>query len=115
MIEVAAILSVVVHHWADFGIILALLVMNALVGFWEEYQANTTIAALKSHLALQARVKRDGAWITIPTRELVPGDLIHLLIGAIIPADAQLLEGDSVEVDQSALTGEILARHAQDR
>ena len=108
MIEVAAILSVVVHHWADFGIILALLVMNALVGFWEEYQANTTIAALKSHLALQARVKRDGAWVTIPTRELVPGDLIHLLIGAIIPADAKLLAGDSVEVDQSALTGESL-------
>ncbi len=90
MIEVAAILSVVVQHWADFGIILALLVMNALVGFWEEYQADTTIAALKSHLALQARVKRDGAWVTIPTRELVPGDLIHLLVGAIIPADAKL-------------------------
>jgi len=77
MIEVAAILSLVVRHWADFGIILALLVMNALVGFWEEYQADTTIAALKSQLALHARVKRDGAWTTIPARELVPGDLIH--------------------------------------
>ncbi len=75
MIEVAAILSLVVRHWADFGIILALLVMNALVGFWEEYQADTTIAALKSHLALQARARRDGAWVTIPARELVPGDL----------------------------------------
>ncbi len=108
MIEVAAILSLVVRHWADFGIILALLVMNALVGFWEEYQADTTIAALKSQLALQARVKRDGAWATIPARELVPGDLIHLRIGEIIPADARLLEGDPVEVDQSALTGESL-------
>ena len=108
MIEVAAILSLVVRHWVDFGIILALLVMNALVGFWEEYQADTTIAALKSQLALQARVKRDGAWATIPARELVPGDLIHLRIGEIIPADARLLEGDPVEVDQSALTGESL-------
>jgi H+-transporting ATPase len=108
MIEVAAILSLVVRHWADFGIILALLVMNALVGFWEEYQADTTIAALKSQLALHARVKRDGAWTTIPARELVPGDLIHLRIGEIIPADARLLEGDPVEVDQSALTGESL-------
>ncbi len=108
MIEVAAILSLVVRHWADLIIILTLLVMNALVGFWEEYQANTTIAALKSHLALQARARRDGAWVTIPARELVSGDLIHLRIGEIIPADARLLEGDPVEVDQSALTGESL-------
>jgi H+-transporting ATPase len=108
MIEVAAILSLVVRHWPDFGIILALLVVNALVGFWEEYQADTTIAALKSKLALQARVKRDGNWATIPARELVPGDLIHLRLGEIAPADARLLPGDPVEVDQSALTGESL-------
>ena len=108
MIEVAALLSLVVRHWADFIIILALLVMNALVGFWEEYQADTTIAALKSQLALQARVKRDGVWVSVPARELVPGDLIHLHLGEIVPADARLLEGDPVEVDQSALTGELL-------
>ncbi len=108
MIEVAAILSLVIRHWADFVIILVLLLMNATVGFWEEYQANTTIAALKKHLALHARVKRDGAWVTLPSRELVPGDRVHLGIGEIIPADARLLEGDPVEVDQSALTGESL-------
>jgi H+-transporting ATPase len=73
MIEVAAILSAVVHHWEDFGIILALLLMNASVGFWEEYQAGNAIAALKAKLALHAHVKRDGAWTTIPARELVPG------------------------------------------
>ncbi len=73
MIEVAAILSAVVHDWEDFGIILALLLMNAGVGFWEEYQAGVAIAALKAKLALRARVKRDGAWMTIPARELVPG------------------------------------------
>ena len=108
MIEVAAILSLVVQHWADFGIILALLVMNALVGFWEEYQASNTIAALKAKLALSARVRRDGTWTTVPARELVPGDLVHLRLGEIIPADARLLSGDPVEVDQSALTGESL-------
>jgi H+-transporting ATPase len=108
MIEVAAILSAVVRRWEDFGIILALLLMNAGVGFWEEFQAGNAIAALKATLALQAKVKRDGAWSTIPARELVPGDLMRIRIGDIIPADARLLEGDPVQVDQSALTGESL-------
>ena len=108
MIEVAAILSAVVHHWEDFVIILALLFMNAGVGFWEEFQAGNAVAALKATLALQARVKRDGKWMTIPARELVPGDLMHIRIGDIVPADARLLAGDPVLVDQSALTGESL-------
>ena len=108
MIEVAAILSALVHHWEDFFIIVALLLMNAGVGFWEEFQAGNAVAALKATLALQARVKRDGTWTTIPARELVPGDLIHIHIGDIVPADTRLLEGDPVMVDQSALTGESL-------
>jgi H+-transporting ATPase len=108
MIEVAAVLSAVVRHWADFGIILALLLMNAGVGFWEEYQAGNAIAALKAKLALHARVKRDGEWTTIPARELVPGDLIRISIGEIVAADARLLKGNPVELDQSALTGESL-------
>jgi H+-transporting ATPase len=108
MIEVAAILSAVVRHWTDFVIILVLLLMNAVVGFWEEYQAGNTIAALKARLAIRARVRRDGKWNNIPAKELVPGDTIRLRIGDIIPADARLLEGDPVEVDQSALTGESL-------
>jgi H+-transporting ATPase len=108
MIEIAAILSALVHHWEDFFIILALLLMNAGVGFWEEFQAGNAVAALKATLALQARVKRDGTWITIPVRELVPGDVIHIRIGDIVPADTRLLEGDPVMVDQSALTGESL-------
>ena len=77
MIEVAAILSAVVRHWEDFGIILALLLMNAGVGFWEEYQAGNAIAALKATLAFMAKRKRNGNWITIPARELVPGDLVR--------------------------------------
>jgi H+-transporting ATPase len=108
MIEIAAILSALVRDWADLGIILALLIVNALVGFWEEYQAGNAIAALKAQLALKARVKRDNTWTTIPARELVPGDIIRLRLGDIVPADARLLVGDAIEVDQSALTGESL-------
>lgn len=108
MIEAAVILSAVARHWPDFFIILTLLVANALVGFWEEHQAGNAIAALKAKLAIKARVKRDGKWVTPAARELVPGDVIRLRLGDIVPADARLLAGDAIEVDQSALTGESL-------
>jgi H+-transporting ATPase len=108
MIEAAVILSALVRHWPDFFIILVLLLANATVGFWEEYQAGNAIAALKAQLAIKARVKRDRKWTTLPARELVPGDTIRVRLGDILPADARLLEGDPVEVDQSALTGESL-------
>ena len=108
MIEVAAILSAIVRHWPDFAIITTLLVANAAVGFWEEYQAGNAIAALKKKLALRARVKREGIWALVPARELVPGDMIRLRIGDIVPADCKLLDGEPIQVDQSALTGESL-------
>ncbi len=108
MIEAAVILSAVARHWPDFAIILLLLLANAVVGFWEEHQAGNAIAALKAKLAIKARVRRDGKWTTPEARELVPGDVIRVRLGDIVPADARLLEGDPVEVDQSALTGESL-------
>ncbi|MGA8728309.1 MAG: plasma-membrane proton-efflux P-type ATPase [Terracidiphilus sp.] len=108
MIEGAVILSGVVRHWMDLSIILFLLFSNAVVAFWEEHQAGNAIAALKAKLAVNARAKRDGKWTTPKASELVPGDVVRLRLGDIIPADARLLEGDSVEVDQSALTGESL-------
>jgi H+-transporting ATPase len=108
MIEAAVILSAVARHWPDFAIILLLLLANAMVGFWEEHQAGNAIAALKAKLAVRARVKRDGEWITPEARSLVPGDVIRVRLGDIVPADARLLEGDPIEVDQSALTGESL-------
>jgi len=108
MIEAAVVLSGVVRHWPDFFIILLLLVANAAIGFWEERQAGDAIEALKAKLAIKARVIRDGKWITPPARELVPGDVIRLRLGDIVPADARLLDGDEVSVDQSALTGESL-------
>jgi H+-transporting ATPase len=77
MIEAAVILSAVARHWPDFGIILVLLLANAVVGFWEERQAGDAIAALKAKLAVTARVMRDRKWVTVPARELVPGDVIR--------------------------------------
>jgi H+-transporting ATPase len=108
MIEAAVVLSALAQHWPDFGIILVLLLANAVVGFWEEHQAGNAIAALKAKLAVEARVRRDGKWVTPPARELVPGDVIRVRLGDIVPADARLLDGDPIEVDQSALTGESL-------
>jgi len=108
MIEAAAILSLVVRDWVDFGIILALLLFNAAVGFWQEYQAGNAVAALKKKLALESRVRRQGAWQMIDAKELVPGDVIRLRPGDIIPADGKLIDGDYLSVDQSALTGESL-------
>jgi H+-transporting ATPase len=108
MIEGAVVLSGVVRHWMDFGVIFALLCSNAIVGFWEEHQAGNEIEALKAKLALEAKAKRDGKWVTLPARELVPGDVIRVRLGDIVPADARLLSGDPMQVDQSALTGESL-------
>ncbi len=108
MIIVAAVISTVLRHWPDLGIIIALLLMNAVVGFREEYQAGNAIDALKQKLAIKAGVKRGGKWESVPARELVPGDIVRLRIGNVIPADAKLMEGDPVQVDQSALTGESL-------
>jgi H+-transporting ATPase len=108
MIEVAALLSAVIGHWADLAIILVLLMFNAAVGFWQEHQAANAVAALKKQLALRARVRRDGRWVEIAADQLVPDDLIRLRLGDIVPADATLVEGAYLTVDQSALTGESL-------
>ena len=108
MIEAAVILSAAARHWPDFAIISVLLLSNAVVGFWEERQAGNAIAALKAQLAITAKVIRDGKWGSPAARELVPGDVIRVCLGDIVPADARLLEGDPIEVDQSALTGESL-------
>lgn len=107
MIEAAVVLTAVTARWADFGIILALLLLNGLVGFWEEHQAANAIAALKQRLAKQARVNRDGQWQTVPAEQLVPGDLITVQRGNVVPADGVILNA-SAEADESVLTGESL-------
>ncbi|MBN2295299.1 MAG: plasma-membrane proton-efflux P-type ATPase [Pirellulales bacterium] len=108
MIEVAAVLSALLAHWPDFSIIIVMLVLNAVIGFWQEHQAANALEALKSQLALVAHVIRNGKRREIPARELVPGDIIHLRIGDVVPADGKLFEGSYLSVDESSLTGESL-------
>jgi len=108
MIEVAAILSAVVRHWEDFWIIFVLLLLNAVVGFWQEHKADNAIEALKQRLALKARVLRDRKWTDLEARDLVPGDIVRVRLGVIVPADLKLTEGDYLLADESALTGESL-------
>jgi H+-transporting ATPase len=116
MIEVAVVLSAIIAHWDDFAIILALLFVNAVVGFWQEYKADNAIELLKQRLALKARVLRDGKWSEIPALELVPDDVVRVRLGDVAPADIKLSEGEYLLVDQSALTGESLPveKHVSD-
>lgn len=109
MIEVALALSLAAQHWTDAAIIGVLLAMNGLVAFFEEHQAANAIAALKQRLASSARVLRDGGWVTVAVRELVPGDVVRVRLGDVMPADLRVLDDVTLEVDQSALTGESLA------
>jgi len=108
MIEAAVIMSAIIQRWPDFGIILTLLMLNAVVGFWQEHKAGNAIELLKQRLALKARILRDGKWGEGPARELVPGDVVRLRLGDIVPADVKLIEGDYLLTDESALTGESL-------
>ncbi len=108
MIEVAAILSGALERWPDLIVILALLFINASLGFFHEFKAGNAIDALKNQLALKAKVLRDGKWDTVDAKNLVPGDILSVQLGNIVPADIQLLEGEYLTVDQSALTGESL-------
>jgi H+-transporting ATPase len=108
MIEAAVIMSAVIQRWPDFGIIFTLLMVNAIVGFWQEHKAGNAIELLKQRLAIKARVLRDGKWQERPAGELVPGDIARLRLGDIIPADVKLIDGDYLLTDESALTGESL-------
>ena len=106
LIEIAIIISALIQHWADLGIISTLLVLNAVVGFWQEYKADNAIELLKTKLALRARVLRENKWNEISAKELVPGDIIHIGSGDIVPADSKIM--NEISVDESALTGESL-------
>jgi H+-transporting ATPase len=108
MIEIAAGLSAVIQHWEDLIVISILLLVNAIVGFWQENKADNAIELLKKKLALKARVLRDEKWVSIPSRELIPGDIVRVRLGDVVPADIKLIDGDYLLVDESALTGESL-------
>src|SRR5664280_2565205 len=116
MIEVAIVLSALIQHYEDFFIILALLCLNAVVGFWEENKAANAIELLKRKLAVTARVLRDGSWSELAAQQLVPGDIIRVRLGDVVPADVKLTSGAFLLLDESGLTGESLPveKHASD-
>jgi H+-transporting ATPase len=105
MLEAAIVLEIVLGKYVEAAIIAALLAFNAVLGFFQEGRAQATLAALKSRLALNAAVRRDNAWVTVPATGLVPGDIVKLSVGAVVAADVRLTEGQ-VLLDQSMLTGE---------
>ena len=105
MLEAAIVLEIVLGKYVEAAVIAALLAFNAALGFFQEGRAQATLAALKSRLALNASVRRDNAWATVPAAELVPGDIVKLSLGAVVAADVRLTEGE-VLLDQSMLTGE---------
>lgn len=108
MIEAAALISLVRRDWSDFVVVAGLLFYNAAVGFWQDYKASNALDALKKGLAPKARVLRDGTWTSIDAAALVPGDVVNVTAGQIVPADLLLIDGEYLTVDQSALTGESL-------
>lgn len=108
MIEIALLLSILIQEWEEFAVIFVLLIINGLVGFYQEYTADNTIDLLKEKLSYKADVIRDGEWIEIPSKDIVPGDIVRVSIGDIIPADIKLISDDYITVDESALTGESL-------
>ena len=108
MIEVAAIISAIISHWEDFWIIISLLLINGTVAFFQEHKADNAISLLKQKLSIRSRALRDGKWVELSSQEIVPGDIIRVRLGDIIPADAKLFDGEYLDVDESALTGESL-------
>ena len=105
MLEAAVVLELALGKYVEAAIIAALLAFNAGLGLFQESRAQATLAALKSRLALNASVRRDGAWKTLPVADLAQGDLVKLSLGGVVPADVRLLSGE-VLLDQSMLTGE---------
>jgi H+-transporting ATPase len=107
MLEASIVLELVLHQYYEAAVIAGLLVFNAALAYFQESRAQATLTALKSRLALNASVRRDGDWKTVPAAELVCGDLVKLSLGGVVAADAHLT-GGAVELDQSMLTGESL-------
>ena len=105
LLEASILLEMILGKHAEAAVIGALLVFNAALGFFHESSAQATLAALKSRLALNASVRRDNVWATLPAAALVPGDVVKLSVGAVVAADVRLSEGE-VLLDQSMLTGE---------
>jgi Ca2+-transporting ATPase len=102
----AAILAAAIGDVLDGIVILIVVLINAILGFSQEFQAEKSLSALKKMLALQAKVRRDGNNLELPSTQIVPGDIVILHAGDKIPADGRLISANLLEVDESPLTGE---------
>ena len=111
LLEAAIVLQLILHKDLEAAVIAGLLVFNAALAYFQEGRAQATLTALKSRLALNASVRRDGSWKTVPAAELVRGDFVKLSLGGVVAADVHLVDG-SVLLDQSMLTGESLPKEA---
>lgn len=105
MLEVAILIQISMGDWLQALVVAALLLFNGILGFFQEASAQKTLAALMARLPIQCRAQRNGAWCIVPSAELVPGDVVRLGLGEVVPADVNILQGD-IQVDQSMLTGE---------
>jgi len=113
MLEAGIVIDLTLGRWAEAGVIGAMLVFSAGLGFYQERRGKRAVALLRSQLPVSARVRRDGQWQVVPAAALVPDDVVHLRVGDIVPADVRLVEG-AVSVDQSQLTGESLPVEASE-
>lgn len=107
MIEAAALVSAVIGHWNDFAIITALLLFNVALEMWQDKKASNALAALKKGLAPEAVARRDGKWQTVQAATLVPGDIVKIRLGVIVPADLRMVKGDYASIDQAANTSSL--------
>jgi len=112
MLETTIVLQVAIGQWLTASIVAGLLVLNVVLGTVQENRADAALALLKRRLSLMARVKRDGSWLTVPAADLVPGDIVRVALGDVVPADVSLLSG-LLSVDQSMLTGESIPVEVQ--
>ncbi len=113
---IAAILSgVLAHEWTDAAIIMIVVILNAILGVFQEARSEAAIDALKEMATPDAHVRRDDTIVTIPSTELVPGDVVLLEAGDVVPADLRLNQAHSLKIEESALTGESVPveKHAE--
>lgn len=102
----AAVIKAVMGDWLDFWVIMAVAIINAIVGYIQEGRAEKALAGIRGMLSADASARRDGGWVTVPAAELVPGDVIRLMPGDKVPADVRLFQSFQLRIDESALTGE---------
>lgn len=106
LLVAALVAGVVVHEWADAAIILAVVLLNAVFGVFQESKAEQAIESLQAMTSPNANVRRDGKVVVVPSSEVVPGDIVLLEAGDVVPADLRLIESANLQIEESALTGE---------